>query len=200
MGMDDCERPTQTMTTRSHHSFQSQASLCILTRHEFETENEKSHTNRKRAERLSVILHMKTTSADVPSAFLASPVKINEEQTYLMWCLLMCLTPLCSLGRLFVLIKLVHQVLLLFLHGHLLSLDGLPPPLLALQSIPAPRTRVSGRKPLLPRQRSGCEPQRTSPSSSAASLPGPETSSAGPRWCRGSGGVCTARGCPCTSA
>lgn len=162
-------------------------------------EEKKSRTNRKRAERLCNFTsehHIHRCS--ICFSCLTCKNKLGTNGSYLVF--VTCLTPLCSLGCFFILIKLGHQVLLLFLHVRLLSLDGLPPPLLALQSIPARRTRVSGGKRMRQRQQSGCKPQRTSPSSSAASLPGPETSSAGPQWCWGSGGVCTARGCPCTSA
>ena len=54
---------------------------------------------------------------------------------YLIW--FKRLTSLCSLGCLFELVELHHQLLLLSLHVLLLSLDGLPPLLLALQLIPA---------------------------------------------------------------
>lgn len=43
-------------------------------------------------------------------------------------------------------------------------------------------------------------PPSTSPTSSAASPPWPEPSSAGPRWCPVCDGACTAHGCLCTAA
>lgn len=51
-----------------------------------------------------------------------------------------CLTFLCSLGCLFILVELHHQVLLFSLHALLLFLDGFPPRLLTLQLIPAEHT------------------------------------------------------------